>query len=414
MVRLLSILSLVVASSAMADRGSGQRIQMGAEIVVSHSDAEVSWRDGGLGKLADTDNGLSAYRFYLDYSGRLADTVTANLVAEAFDDERNDSLGLTEAYLQWRPVPVNALRTQVRVGMFYPRLSLENGDPGWSSEFLNSFSAINSWVAEELRTFGAELDVHLRVSVLGQPLRVGLTGSLFWNNDPAGGLLAWRGWSLHGRQSRLGESLALAELPTLHDDGLFSGQAENLKPFEELDGEAGYTVGVHFRTQRGLLLQASHYDNRADPLLLEGGQYGWGTRFNQVGLRTRLPGDVTLVSQWMSGSTQMGPVDHGRHAVDLTFRSHFVLVSRDWGDRRASLRYDDFETVNRDTTPMDTNSESGNAVAIAYRHRFSDRAEAFAEWLSINARRDARMYFNEPTRARENRVTLNLRFSFDL
>ena len=85
MVRLLSILSLVVASSAMADRGSGQRIQMGAEIVVSHSDAEVSWRDGGLGKLADTDNGLSAYRFYLDYSGRLADTVTANLVAEAFD-----------------------------------------------------------------------------------------------------------------------------------------------------------------------------------------------------------------------------------------------------------------------------------------------------------------------------------------
>lgn len=414
MVRLLNLLLLLVANLAMADSGSEHDIRLGAEIALSHTDGEASWRDGGLGKLADTGNGLSAHRFYLDYSGRLADTVATHIVAEAFDDSRNSRLGLTEAYLQWRPVPVNALRAQMRVGMFYPNLSLENGEPGWSNEFLSSFSAINSWIAEELRTVGAELDVQRNLSMMGRRVRVRLTGSVFWNNDPAGGLLAWRGWSLHDRQSRWGEKLALAELPALQEGSVFEAQAANIEPFEELDGDAGYTFGLQLRTGQGFLLQASHYDNRADPLALENGQYGWDTRFDHVGLRMRLPGEVVLVSQWMSGSTQMGPLADNLHAVDMKFSSSFVLLSRSWHGRQISLRYDDFETVDRDQTPMDTNAESGFGFTIGYRQPLGERAQILAEWLSVSARRNARMYFGAPLRAREDRLTLSIRLSFEL
>jgi hypothetical protein len=93
-----------------------------------------------------------------------------------------------------------------------------------------------------------------------------------------------------------------------------------------------------------LLLRLGHYDNRADPTLLEDGQYAWRTEFDHLGLQTKLPGDIGFIVQWMAGTTEMGPVlfAHGAHAVDADFNSYFALLSREFTLHRWTIRYDNF------------------------------------------------------------------------
>src|SRR5207344_2211485 len=79
----------------------------------------------------------------------------------------------------------------VKLGAFFPPISLENESTGWTSPWTLTPSAIDSWVGEELRTIGAEFHFEHR----------GRTGTFeggaaaFASNDPAGELLATRGWS---------------------------------------------------------------------------------------------------------------------------------------------------------------------------------------------------------------------------
>jgi hypothetical protein len=68
-------------------------------------------------------------------------------------------IGVTEAWLNWSPLPVSGYRVRGRAGVFYPAMSLENTDLAWTSPYTNSFSAINSWIAEEIKTRAVELSV---------------------------------------------------------------------------------------------------------------------------------------------------------------------------------------------------------------------------------------------------------------
>ena len=44
----------------------------------------------------------------------------------------------------------------MKAGAFFPTISLENDDIGWTSPYTLSASAINTWIGEELRTIGTE------------------------------------------------------------------------------------------------------------------------------------------------------------------------------------------------------------------------------------------------------------------
>ncbi|MCA1929516.1 hypothetical protein, partial [Rheinheimera sp.] len=68
-------------------------------------------------------------------------------------------MGVTEAWLNWSPLPVSGYRIRARAGVFYPAMSLENTDLAWTSPYTSSFSAINSWIAEEVKTRAVELSV---------------------------------------------------------------------------------------------------------------------------------------------------------------------------------------------------------------------------------------------------------------
>ena len=113
---------------------------------------------------------------------------------------------------------------------------------------LNS-SAINTWVAEELRSTGAEFTLSRRPSGLGGAHTFSINVAAFMGNDPAGSLLAWKGWSVHDRQSRFSDDLPLPPLPQIQPDGMFSEQDPYVEPFQEIDDEVSYRVAPHLSSR---------------------------------------------------------------------------------------------------------------------------------------------------------------------
>jgi hypothetical protein len=402
-------------SLAQTDVPSRQHFSTGIDLSFVNTSGYKSWTEGSVGKLRydDSSDGLVISRAFIDYRAMVTDTLEANVALELYNDNLGAIADFTEAYLEWRPVPRSANRYRLKAGAFYPRISLENSEPGWGSPYSLSSSTINTWVAEELRTFGAELSVTRRLQSLGGNQQVGLHAAVFYANDPAGSLLAWKGWSAHDRQTRFGDELPLPPLPSIEPGEPFENQDPYVAPFREIDNRPGYYFGGEWRFSQRVLLRAMHYDNRAEPTAFEDGQYAWATKFDHVGVQLSLPGDVGLVSQWMRGSTVMGPVVDGAHMVDTEYDSKFLLLTKVLDNHRLSVRYDDFEVSQNDDTDEDNNPENGHVWTIAYRFDHSENISLAAEWLSIKTHHCGWIYYGlNPTRTETQlQLSLQLRFS---
>jgi len=397
----------VAAAADEASRGFDTTI--GMEFGIINTSGNTSWTEGSVGKLRHASDGAVMNRMFIDYKGRLADTLNARVVLEAYDDDLGDTLDFTQAFLEWRPVPRSATRYRLKAGFFYPRISLENVDAGWSSPYTLSSSAINTWIAEEIRTVGAEISMSRRPESLGGAHVFALDVAAFVGNDPAGSMLAWKGWSVHNRQSRINDELPLPPLPLIQPGQMFEAQDPFVAPFREIDGRAGYYLNAEWRYGSRFLIRAMHYDNRADPTIIEDGQYAWATVFDHIGLQTTLPGDVGLIVQWMVGSTDMGPVINGVHVVDTDFDSQFILLTRAFGNDRVSIRYDHFEMTQNDQTRHDNNPEKGHAWTLSYQAKLTEKVAIAAEWLSIKTHRCALVYYGLPQTVTETQLQLTLK-----
>jgi Phosphate-selective porin O and P len=409
----LALSGVAIALPAQAvDIGAGHTAVMAAEISYVDLSALPPWTNGSVGKLRYDSDAAVLSRLYLDYEGHLGDTVTANVALEGYDDELGNALDITQAYLEWRPVPQSRNRYRLRVGAFYPRISLENRDAGWSSPYTLNLSAINTWVAEELRSIGAELSLSRQPARLGGLHEFTLHAAVFTGNDPAGSLLAWKGWSVHDRQSRFGDELPLPPLPQIQPGMMFEKQDPYVTPFREVDGSAGYSVGGGWRYRTFVELQFLHFDNRADPTALVSGQYGWRTRFDSIGLQASLPREIGLIGQWLRGSTVMGPVVSGAHVVDTGFDSFFLLLTRAFGKHRLSVRYDNFTVSDNDATPQDDNADDGHAWTLSYRYAYSGHLGIGVEWLDIETRHPAWAYYGLPQAATERQLQATVTLQF--
>ena len=405
----------VLTSTALArSEPSGHQLDAGLDLSYIDASGHPSWLEGSAGKLRyDSDNdGLLLSRGFIDYNYRLADTVTASINAELYLEDFSSTLDLTEAYLEWRPVPRSANRYRLKLGAFYPRISLENTDPGWSSPYTLNSSAINTWVGEELRAYGAEFSVSRRPQALGGAHSFSLHASMFYNNDTAGGLIAWKGWSVHDRQSRLGDEVPLPPIPLIQPGMWFSRQDPFITPILEIDDTYGYYIDGEWNINNRFLLRVTHYDNRTDPFGYEDGQFAWETGFDQIGVKATLPGDVGLIAQWMDGYTVWGRLTDGIHAVDVGFESQFVLLTRSLDRHRISVRYDDFEISEKDQIPLDENSEDGHAWTLSYRYDINQNFTLAAEWLEITSNRPAWAYFALAEKKSEQQLQLTLRMRF--
>jgi len=374
---------------------------------------DTSWLAGGLGKLRRdaTDSSLGFDRLVLSLNTALAPTVFLQLDTD-FTRDGDSGFDLTEAFLEWRPIPKSPSRHRVRLGGFYPRLSLENTDPGWESPYAISASAINSWIGEEVRLLGAEWTLTRRLGDAGSPHELEGFSAIFYGNDPSGTLLAWKGWGIHDRQTRWREQLPLPSLPQLQPGTrLRQNQAPHAEPFLEIDHKPGYYAGAEWRFAQRVSISAARYDNRADPLSMDDGQYGWRTLFDHIGLRAALPWNLGLIAQWMRGTTAMGPViGAGKRVVDDDFVASFIMLTRRSNDMRVSVRIDDFKVDDRDILPNDDNNESGRAITLAYVQQLSSTLSMTVEWQRIASTRPARAYFDLPPELTEQQLRAQLRW----
>lgn len=414
----LALMLVFQASMAGAADDDDRHVFEGA---VDVSAIEVSspfdtWLDQGEGKLRfSEDDGLLGFsRAFLEYRGRLTSTVSARGVLN-INDTKDRVLDLTEAFIEWRPVPRTPWRVRSRIGAFYPKLSLENVDAGWSSPYALSSSAINTWIGEELRTVGAEIRVSRILTQLPSSPELAFEGAMFYGNDPTGALLNWRGWSLHDRQTGLTSTLPLPEIPAIEPWEPVPDNSRGLEPFEEIDHKPGFYAGVEWRMGDSLRIKYVHYDNHGDPEATNGMDYAWQTRFDHIGLQFTLPGDIGVISQWMDGITRMGPDLGPWHVWDSGFDSRFLMLTRAFGPHRLSVRYDDFDVHPYNDPDMYTNRDDGYAWMASWLYEWSEHVRLGAEYLAIatehcEIQQCAWVFNGLPQTSRQNQLQFTLRW----
>ncbi len=376
----------------------------------------ISWLDRGFdrARYGEQDRALVWGSALLQYDGRLTPTLGGRVVLAGYD-RTSHALDWTEAFLEYSPVPRSAWRFKVRGGAFYPPLSLENTAVGWTSPYTVSFSAIDTWIGEEVRALGLEVAATRMGRFTGSAHDWTLVGAAARGNDPLGALLAWRGFAVHDRQSGWREHLPLADLPGFRESGSFPPQEPFEEPFKELDGRTGYYAGVEWDAADRSRLRYLHYDNLADPSVVEGGQWSWRTRFDHLGWQLRLPAESDLLLQVLRGDTRMDGFTSP--LVYDSFTAAYVLWSRAWNRHRWSARADFWSVRDEDTTPDDPNQEHGRAWTAAYFYSPPPMSRlggwrVGVELRSLESDRPARRLLGEGSRRREDTGELTLQWRF--
>ncbi len=364
--RILASILVFVLAAVVPVQAADLRLFVAASGLGMYSDSPTSWLDGGFGKLpAGSASDGSAETFgTLDFqAGVRVDisehwTAFTHLIARAESEvAASGDVGVTQLWIEGSR-DVAGGRFQVRAGTMFLPTSRENVEELWSSPYMISLSALNSWIAEEVRPTGIDVDYRyeLSPSVL---VRGGATG--FIGNDTAGTLLGWRGWSVGNRLSVWNEELPLPPLTSLPTS--FPAQKTGTTPFgRDLDDRVGWSGRVRLDAPRDFVAQWTRYDSRGDRAL-HGDQYSWRTTFDLIGLGYRPIDSLTLAAEHIRGETGMGFAPRG--SVDARFESTYALASWQPGPLRFSTRFDWFETRERDFSAAENNDEEGTALALA-------------------------------------------------
>lgn len=401
------LISAFAASVLLAGPGVARsdEFDLSLDVRAISSDAPESRLEGGLGKLRFDAQHEGLRLGYLRLGYRADLTPTLRFVAEgiSYGDHDVNPIDLTELYAQWRPLPASAWRSQLKVGAFYPEISLENRMRGWRSPYTLSFSAINTWVGEELRTIGAEYSLDWLGLAHGRNFEFSASVAAFGWNDTAGTVIATRGWALHDRQSSLFGRFANQGRP-LDERTLF---------YHDLDRRAGYYLASSVR-YRGLLeLRALHYDNRANLAATSAKiqDSAWATYFESLGLRWTPTEQATLIAQWLHGRTLVG-TDLPQNA--WSFHSVFLLASWQQASWRYSVRADRFASQQTTSNFLADLGyylgDQGHAFTFAVQRTFGAHWNAILEAIKVNSDVAQRAMIGQPTAAKEQQWQLALRY----
>ena len=276
--------------------------------------------------------------------------------------------GIVEAY-----VDANAGGFQLRAGQFFLPTSRENKGPLWTSPYTLSFSALNTWIGEEVRPIGVDLQWRSQFY-----WTVGATA--FRGNDTSGTLLGWRGWAIGSRLTVYNEPLPL---PPLED---FALQSPNTRPFEkDLDGRTGFAERVRFTLPERANVQLTHYDNRGDKLL-HGDEYAWKTRHTQLSGEIGTNAPTTFAAEYMWGDTGMGLPN--RPHVQTDFYAWYALLTHKVGRNRFTGRIESFAVLDHAHATVDVYDDHGHAWTLAWLYDVTPKLRAGAEFVQIVGNRD--------------------------
>ena len=391
------IIGITFSFFSLANNLTG-RIELGLNI----TNAETSYQNSGTGILRYNDNGIKLFQGMLEYTARPYSGITTTIVANAYSDGEK-RIGLTQAFVEYKPLSPNQIRFKARAGFFYPKYSVENTNSGWLSPYTYTQSAINSWVGEEMRIPGFEFAAFSNGRRTRSPWSWEVNAGLFKGNDVAGTLLSWRGFSYHDRQALHHDKVKFAPIPTVTDD---IWTPAFIYPFEEIDGRWGYYVGSHLNYQRNTLFKYYYYDNNGDPSALNDIRiYAWDTKFHSLALSHNINTNLRLLSQVMIGSTNMGP-----WVVYVDFHSAYIMLSYKFEHHRLSIRAEHSSIDEDDWMPDDQNNSNTSAITGAWRYDYSNSIELGAELHFNKNQADNRAQLGLPTQ--QNDAQLRLVFAY--
>jgi hypothetical protein len=348
---------------------------------------QPSWIAGGFGRLGAKD-ATAVGQFGADWRPTPWLTAHAQVLGRS-------KPGVVEAFVE-----LHNEHWRLRGGQFFLGTSRENVGPLWTSPYMQTFSALNTWIGEEFRPVGVDLQ--------WSPNFYGSLGATaFRNNDTMGALLAWRGWSVGNRLSVYDEVLPLPPLTSLKTG--FVHQRDGTIPFErDLDGRTGYALRGRVQLPERAMLQIAHVDNNGDRGLYRG-EYAWRTKFNVLSAEAGSSSPVTVLAEYAWGKTGMGapPV-----FVDADFSAAYLLASVKRGPNRWSFRFDRFAVSDRDHAPLaETNDEHGRAWALAWLRDITPKLRVSAEFVQITGDRPAAQESGFDPNLDARSVTVELRYS---
>lgn len=407
------ILITLAASTTRADDRFKFNVVLDGRIVTTP--ASTSFLDEGLGKTryghepraVEAKLAQAALLGVVELRPDLTLRAHVNVDAEHNFNRRVD---LVEGVVRYNPAIGDTTSLDIRAGVFFPTVSLENTDLAWLSPYTITFSAINSWIGEEVRSLGAEAGPSFRLD----EAQLRLYGAITRGNDPNGTLLAWRGFALHDRVTGFSDRLPLPALKSFDAPDLFPDQPPHVQPVREVDQKWTWSTGVSLTHPR-YRLKALYQPPTANPGAFDGEQYAWRTGYWALGV-SRFFGPVEVLAQGLEGETRMGVVAGGRSAIIANFQAGYVLAS--WTEsaearHRLTLRYDAFRVRDRDDfTIEDPNDESGSAWTFAYAFAPAARHRITAELLRVDSTRTNRRDLGLDPRAVEILGTLSWRVSF--
>lgn len=364
-----------------------------------------SYLDGGTGLLRFEDDNSSTSLHFAEAVGQghvqIAPDFSAIAVAR-IEPEQRTLFDVLEAYVRYRPVSTDAWRWSIKAGAFFPPVSLENTEIGWTSYWTLTPSAINSWVGDELRTIGGEGTVEWR----GESGTLTLMAAGFGWNDPAGVLMADRGWTLNDRPTGLIDHPREPDMTVI----LFGDTPPDRTPmFDEIDNRAGWYGGASWDDNSLGHFEITRYDNEANSSASEeGGEYfAWRTRFWDAGYSKQL-GEFTVLAQGMTGDTTITPFAGFNSTTD--FDSAYALLGWERDEWRVAGRVEYFETTQHNPGTTLPFGEYGQAFTGAVSWLPNDWLRLTGEVLYVESKRNERTIVDRNPTQNETQAQLSARF----
>ena len=329
------------------------------------------WIEGGFGRLLEGGTAAGArdagvrgeLQLGLDWKPSETWLVHAHGVLHGEGSASRGADGRSRRRL--RPVPARADaadRVAAARGPLLPATSLENTESLWQSPYTVTLSALNTWIGEEVRLTGLDAMI---VRKTGGGDRFELAGAVFGVNEPAGALLAWRGWSFGDRLTSAGERLPLPPLPSFEPGQAFADQQDRTQPIDDLDTVSAGTPG-RAGCGRVPCAPGGVHPERRRPRLYDG-QYSWDTRFGQAGLEAQARVELHLRGRGGARRHGHGAGGARRSARRRAFQGR--LRPRCRGRRgawRLTARLDGFDNEDRDGTaePDDESGQRGHGRGL--------------------------------------------------
>jgi hypothetical protein len=372
-------------------------------------DGEKSWVGGAFGKLrsgsdGDWHFGPQLGNANLIWQPQFTWSLGATVVGSMQGGERTQA-GLAQAFLSFKPMRSQKVAVSARAGLMWPPVSIEHEGADWHVKDSITPSAINSWIGEEVRPVA--LEAMIAANPGGHKLRA--TAALFAANDTSGTLLTFRGWALHDRTTL---AFHHQPLPPLEGPVVFY-QAPYTTPLLDLrDGfghRPGYYVKLSWQPPIPVRVELFRYDNRADPRDVNADlEWGWRTRFNNLGLAADLGPGTALKAQAMQGRTRMGYAADGRRWVDNRFRSAFAMVSQAFGPVGVAVRGEAFGTRNRGSDVGKDYDDSGWSAMVAAKRDWR-LFSGLVELLHVSSKREDREDVGLAPRQNQNQLQAEVR-----